>query len=88
MLKGEQVLMGLKSYKEEATQNKRVNAKTKQQKKKKKGFLGNSITHARTGLCTQNQVCVCKLDHAYVDPHPENLKMQKQSLNACLAKAQ
>ena len=38
MLKGEQVLMGLKSYKEEATQNKRVNAKTKKKQKKKRVF--------------------------------------------------
>ena len=28
---------------------------------------------------TQNQACVHRLDHAYVDPYPENLKIQKQS---------
>ena len=32
MLKGEQKLMGLKSYKEEAAQNKHVNVETKQTK--------------------------------------------------------
>ena len=26
----------------------------------------------------QNQAWVCKLDHAYADPYPENLKTQKQ----------
>ena len=32
MLNGEQELMGLKTYKEEATQNKHVNIETKQKK--------------------------------------------------------
>ena len=35
MLKGEQEPMGLKSYKEEATQSKHVNAETKKTKKQK-----------------------------------------------------
>ena len=64
--------MGLKSYKEEATQSKHVNAETKKKKKNKKlGFLGNGITLAKTCLCTQNQACMHRLDHAYVDPYPE-----------------
>ena len=45
-------LWGLKTYEKEAKQNKHVNAETKQTKKKNLGFLGNDITHARTGLCT------------------------------------
>ena len=36
MLKGEQEPMGLKSYKEEATQSKHVNAETKKKKTKQK----------------------------------------------------
>ena len=53
MLKGEQAIMGLKNILKEAKQNKHVNSETKQTKKKKNlGFLGNDITHARTGLCT------------------------------------
>ena len=73
MLKGEQEPMGLKSYKEEATQSKHVNAETKKKKKenKKLGFLGNGITLAKTCLRTQNQACMHRLDHAYVDPYPE-----------------
>ena len=48
------------------------------QNKQKLVFLGNSITHARTGLRMQNQAWVRKLDHAYADPYLENLKTQKQ----------
>ena len=48
------------------------------QNKQKLGFLGNSITHARIGLHTQTEACLCKLDHTYTDPCLENLKTQKQ----------
>ena len=61
MLKGEQELKGFKTYKKEVTQKKHVNAEIKQTKL---GFLGNGIMHTRTSLHTQNQACMCKLDHA------------------------
>ena len=47
MLKDKKIVMGLKIYEKEATQNKYIKAG-----KKKKGFLGNDVMHARTGLCT------------------------------------
>ena len=59
-------------------QNKPVKAETKQTNKNL-GFLGNDITHARTGLCAHNQACVCRQDYVYASPCPENLKTQKQS---------
>ena len=46
MLKDKKIVMGLKIYEKEATQNKYIKAG------KKKGFLGNDVMHARTGLCT------------------------------------
>ena len=46
MLKDKQIVMGLKIYEKEAIQNKYIKAG------KKKGFLGNDVMHARTGLCT------------------------------------
>ena len=67
MLKDKQIVMGLKIYEKEATQNKYIKAG------KKKGFLGNDVMHARTGLCTHEFICVCKLDHVYIDPYPETL---------------
>ena len=51
MLKGKQIVMGLKTYEKRATQNKHVNAKNKTNKRKL-GFLGNGIMHARTSLRT------------------------------------
>ena len=45
--------------------------KKKKTKKQKLGFLGNGITLAKTCLRTQNQACMHRLDHAYVDPYPE-----------------
>ena len=61
-------------------QNKPVKAKTKQTNKNL-GFLGNDITHARTGLCAHNQACVCRQDYAYTTPCPKDLKTQKESRN-------
>ena len=58
MLKGEQVLMGLKSYKEEVTQNKRVNAKTKKKTKKKKGFWVTA-SHTLEQDCVHRIKSVC-----------------------------
>ena len=69
--------MGLKTCEKEATQNKHVKAKTKQTRIY--GFQ-------EMASCTLEQVCVCmnlacvrRLDHAYIDPYPENLKTHKQS---------
>ena len=61
-----------------AKQNKHVKVETKQTNKNL-GFLGNGITHARTGLRAHNQVYVRRQDYAYASPYPENLKTQKQS---------
>jgi len=33
--------------------------------------------HARTGLHTHNQACVCRQDYVYASPCPENLKTRK-----------
>ena len=52
MSKGEQELIGLKTYKEEATQNKNVNAETKQTKNQ--GFWAMA-SH------TLEQVCVRRI---------------------------
>ena len=41
-------------------------------KKKKKGFLGNSITHARKSLF-MHEFSLHRLDHAYANPYPETL---------------
>ena len=49
MLKGKQTFMGLETYEKEATQNTHVSV---EQNKQKLRFLGNSITHIRTGLHT------------------------------------
>ena len=61
MLKDKQIVMGLKIYEKEAIQNKYIKAG------KKKGFLGNDVMHARTGLCTHEfslrayaRSCVCR----------------------------
>ena len=51
MLKGKKIVMEFETYEKEATQNTPVSVETKP-KKKKFGFLGNNIMHARTGLCT------------------------------------
>ena len=77
MLKGEQATMGLKTYEKKATQNKQVKAETKQTKIQ--GFW-LTISCTLEQVCIRiNSACVCKLDHAYADPYPENLKTQKQS---------
>ena len=49
MFKDGQVVIGLKIYENEATQNKHVKEK---KNKQKLGFLDNGIMHTRTGLCT------------------------------------
>ena len=69
--------MGLKTCEKDATQNKHVKAKTKQIR-----IYGFWVTTSRTleQVCVcMNLACVCRLDHAYVDPYPENLKTHKQS---------
>ena len=73
MLKGEHANMGLKTYEKEVTQNKHVNAETKQTKNQ--GFWVMAS-------CMLEQVCVCissacvhRLDHVYADPY---LKKPKQ----------
>ena len=48
-----------KTYKKEAKQNKYMKAETKQTDKNL-GFLGNGVTHARTGLRAQVRLCVSK----------------------------
>ena len=69
--------MGLKTCEKDATQNKHVKAKTKQIR-----IYGFWVTTSRTleQVCVRmNLACVRRLDHAYVDPYPENLKTHKQS---------
>ena len=51
MLKGNQTIIGLEKYENEATHNTHVNAE-KKKNKQKLGFLGNGITYARTNLRT------------------------------------
>ena len=71
--------MGIKIYEKEATQNPQKKKWKQKQNKQKLGFLGNDITHARTGQRTHefslrtSSACVCKLDHSYADPYPKNL---------------
>ena len=71
MFKDGQVVIGLKIYENEATQNKHV--KEKKKTNKNQGFQ-------ITASCTLEQVCVrmslaCmrRLDHVYADPYLENL---------------
>ena len=71
-----QNLQSLKHIKKEARQNKYMKVETKQTDKKLR-FLGNDITHTRIGLRAHNQACARRQDYAYVNPCPENLKMQK-----------
>ena len=78
MWKGEQELIGPKTYEKDAKLYKHVKAETKQTNKNL-GFLGNGIMHARTGLRTHNPACVCKQDYAYIDPCPENLKCKNRA---------
>ena len=69
--------MRIKTCEKEATQNKHVKAKTKQTR-----IYGFWVTasHTLEQVCVRmNLACVCRLDHAYVDPYPENLKTHKQS---------
>ena len=49
----------------------------KKQTNKNLGFLGNSITHSRTGLRAHNQACMRRQNNACASPCPEKLKMQK-----------
>ena len=72
MWKEWQELIRPKTYEKKAKQNKHVKVETKQIKKL--GFLSNGITHARIGLRMHNQAYLRRLDHAYVDPCPENPK--------------
>ena len=69
-----QNLQSLKTYKKEVRQNKHVKEKAKQTDKKLR-FLGNSITHARTGLRVHHQACVRRQDYAYANPCPKNAKI-------------
>ena len=62
MLIGIETVMRLETYEKEATQSTHVKVEINKQKL---GFLGNSITHARTGLpthefslCGQARSCV------------------------------
>ena len=62
MLMGIQTVMRLKTYENETTQSTHAKAETNKQKL---GFLGNSITHTRTGLpthefslCAQARSCI------------------------------
>ena len=70
MLRGEQAIMGLKTYEKKATQNKHVKAETKQTR-----IQGFWVTTPHT----LNSTYVYRLDHAYADPYLENLETQKQS---------
>ena len=79
MLKDKQTVMGFKTYEKEATQNKHVNAKTKQTKKL--GFLGNGITHTRIGQCAhkfslrlQARSCVSKS----LPKKPKNIETEQK----------
>ena len=77
MLRGEQAIMGLKTYEKKATQNKHVKAETKQTR-----IQGFWVTtpHTLEQVCVcMNSACVYRLDHAYTDPYLENLETQKQS---------
>ena len=77
MLKGEQENMGLKTYEKEATLNKHVKEKTKQTRNQ-----GFQVMVSRTleQVCVRmNSAYMHKLDHAYANPYPENLKTLKQS---------
>ena len=55
-----------------------MKAETKQTNKNL-WFLGNGITHARTGMRSYNQACVCVKDYPYASPCLENLKKQKHN---------
>ena len=71
MLKCKQEFMRLKTYKKEATQNKHVKTITKQTR-----IWGFWVIASRTleQVCLRmSSACVRRLDHAYVDPYPENL---------------
>ena len=65
MLKDKQTVMGFKTYEKEATQNKHVNAKTKQTKKLR--FLGKDLrTHDlacahRLNSCVRRPVLACMM---------------------------
>ena len=71
MLKCEQEFMRLKTYEKKATQNKHVKVETKQTR-----IWGFWVTASRTleqVNVRMSSACVCRLDHAYVDPYPKNL---------------
>ena len=51
--------------------------KQKQNKQIKNRISRQWLTHARTGLRTNNQACMRKKDYAYASPYPENLTAQK-----------
>ena len=69
--------MGLKTYEKETTQNKHVKVETKQTRIQ--GFWVTA-SHMLEQVCVHmNLACVCRLDHAYADPSPKNLKTQNQS---------
>ena len=66
-------LWGLKNVKKKGYIEQTCESKNKTNKNF--GILGNGFTHARTGLRTHNQAYMRRLDHAYADPCPVNLKM-------------
>ena len=71
MLKDKQIVIGFKKYEKEATQNKHVNAKTKQTENQVFWVTASHILE-QVYVC-MSSACMRRLDHAYADPYPETL---------------
>ena len=78
MVKDKQTVMGFKTYEKEATQNKHVNAETKQTKNQ--GFWVMTSRTLEQVFVLMSSTCVSRLDLAYANPYPENLINTKTEL--------
>ena len=80
MVKDKQTDMGFKTYEKEATQNKHVNAETKQTKNQ--GFWVMTSRTLEQVFVLMSSTCVSRLGLAYANPYPENLINTKNRAEA------
>ena len=72
MLKGNQTIIGLEKYENEATHNTHVNAE-KKKTNKNQGFWVTASHMLEQIYIRMSLACMRKLDHAYANPQPEDL---------------